>query len=174
MRDERGFTLIELMSVVALLTILMTLGAAALRNFWFVQSLVSAQDEVTSQLKELQEEAVAATDPVVKGAWFEEGSSDWGLVEYDPALGGCESIASRELGSGVVVSEVEFDDEASGVDVGDAVAACNGEVAQADDFVFFLARGTATPGSVFVFQNNVNRDPQEIEVLGLTGRVNKL
>lgn len=172
--DDRGFTLVELLTVIMLTTILLGLGAAGLRRYWFVQSLYSAQDEVAAQLRELQERSVGATDPVTYGAWFELETSSYGVVEYDVVLDSCESTETRSLGSGVVVRTAAFAENASGVDMADAVAACQLEVPDADDFVFFLARGTATAGSVSVAQPVVDRPAEGIEVRGLTGRVNKL
>lgn len=166
MKDDSGFTLVELMAVIALMAILMTLGASALRRYWFVQGLVGAENEVVSQLRAQQQQS-RTTAPKVFGARFTIGSSEWDLISYDPTkdLGvRCERVEERTLGTGVIVQDAEFDqvlDEA-----GEQEACLQGATA----LVLFYARGSATQGEVTLRQPNIDRSAS-VCVTGLTGRV---
>ena len=167
--QESGFTLIELLAVVTLTAILMTIGASAVRRFWFVQSLSGAQNEVVTQLRDMQQEA-RATEPKVYGARFWFGESDWELISYDraqPVGQRCEQhVRPRQFNTGVVVTAATtFEDPLP-----------SGEMSQclkgADEMIFFYARGSATPGSITVYQPNIDRSLR-VCVTGLTGRVSR-
>ena len=183
MDREEGFTLIELLATMTLLAILLTLGVAAIRNFWMVRSFTGAQDQVATQLRALQQQAVAESNPLVFGAWFKttDGSApQWGLVRYDPGGGGtpasCDSTATRTFDSGVRIAGADFSDSIPGLDPG-ALATCQAQIgaaAGAVDWVFFLARGTATPGCVTITHPSLERDDIAVSVGALTGRVEKV
>lgn len=165
--QESGFTLIELLAVVTLTAILMTLGASAVRRFWFVQSLSGAQNELVTQLRDQQQEA-RTINPKVYGARFWFGSSDWELISYDPSKIGvgeqCEQhVVPRQFQTGVVVTAATNFADPAGV----AMSPC---LKGADELVFFYARGSATPGSITVYQPNIDRSLR-VCVTGLTGRV---
>lgn len=166
-RDESGFTLVELMSVIMLVVILMALGATALRRYWFVQGLVGAENEVVSQLRAQQQQS-RTTAPKVFGARFTVGSSEWDLISYNSEIttvgNRCEVVEERKLGAGVVVEAVNFDEVLD--EPGEQAACLQGATA----LVLFYARGSATPGSVTLYQPDVDRS-ERVCVTGLTGRV---
>ena len=183
MEREEGFTLIELLATMMLLAILLTLGVAAIRNFWMVRSFTGAQDEVATQLRSLQQQAVAESNPLVFGAWFkttDASTPQWGLVRYDPGdattAASCDSTGTRTFDAGVRIADADFSDSIPGLDSA-AVSTCEGQIgaaAGAVDWVFFLARGTATPGCVTITQPNLDRDDIAVSVGSLTGRVEKV
>lgn len=161
-QEESGFTLIELMSVVALMAILMTLGAMALRRYWFVQALSGARQEIVSQLRVQQEESRTSA-PKVFGARFTEESSDWNLIQYDDGV--CTPTGeTRTFASGVEVESVAFDSGLSADELEDCLDG-------ATDLVLFYARGSATPGTVSVVHPEIDGRELSVCVTGLTGRV---
>ena len=166
---EQGFSLIEMLAAMALLAIVMTLGAVALRQYWFVQSLAGGEEEVISHLRRMQEQAVAETHPLMFGVRFRTGSPEWGAVRYDPDTGVCSSESSLEFGGGVVVSAVDFADTAEGT------TQCRAQLAGAasDEFAFFFPRGTATGGTVTLQQSQLGRT-ESLSVTPMTGRVEEV
>jgi Tfp pilus assembly protein FimT len=165
-RDE-GMTLVELLSTFALIAIIVTLAAPALRNFWLVRSLDGAQSEATTQLRQLQERVVAESHPLVYGARFEEGSSNWALVRYNPTSGTCSAVETRSFSTGVEVSGASFQNlTENSINIS---SLCKGT---ATDVVFFLARGTATPGFIQLTQPALDRSTT-LCVRQLTGRVDE-
>ena len=115
MRNERGFTLIESLAAIALISLLVSLSAMALRNFWFVEAVDRGTGELTSLLKRTQQRVVAETHPLVYGAWFVEDSSSWGIVKFDPKAidTSVDDVCTKEpeklLADGVKVTSVTGD-----------------------------------------------------------------
>ena len=173
MKREEGFTLVELLAIMAVVAVMLTIGAWAVRNFWLVRSLHGAQQEITTQLRTAQQQVMAESVPLVYGVGFLEGTNRWQIVQYNTTTGTCAGTGPRTLEAGVLISDVEFESTVSGVDTTAWVTACKSVINAANDaFVFFLPRGTATAGTVTVIQNNL--DPartRSLEVLGLSGKV---
>lgn len=161
MKEESGFTLIELMATVVLLAILLSIGGLTLRRYWFSQALVGARNDVISQLRVQQQES-RTTAPKVFGAKFTVGSSDWELIQYDDGV--CTEVENREFSGGVAVESVNFD---TGLDAGELTNCLDG----ASDLVLFYARGSATPGTVTVSHYALGDREFSVCVTGLTGRV---
>lgn len=175
---EGGFSLIELLAGMALLSILMTIGVFSLRQFWFVRSLEGGKQEMVTQLRQLQQRVGAASAPLVYGARFTVGSGEWDLVEYDTANPGdpCELIREGtfdkevQFDAGVVVTQADFANYGntpapnSNNITGDCLGGATGDIA------WFFARGTATRGFVTIRQPVLDRT-ETICVSGLTGRV---
>jgi prepilin-type N-terminal cleavage/methylation domain-containing protein len=165
-----GFTLVELMVVITLTTILLALGASALRHYWLTQALEGSAEELVSQLRQLQQRTDSESHPLVYGARFEIGTSNWAIVRYDPksatttADDECTVDSTRLFSDGVAVSAASFD-----TPPGVVVSKCP-DSAQA--FVFFYARGTATGGSL-TLRHGVTTDTETVSVLPLTGRVRR-
>lgn len=96
MHREDGFTLIELMAVMAIGAILLTLSGAAVRHFWLAQTLDGATDEVVAQLRQVQQRATTESNPLVYGIHFREGSSDWKIVRYTPGTSSTQTCLVTE------------------------------------------------------------------------------
>lgn len=183
--EPRGFTLVELLTAMALGSLIMTLGAFALRHYWLVQSVDQAQGEVKAQLRELQQRAVSESNPLVFGARFTVGSSQWAIVRYDPVTIAtpADDLCTKEpaggdlvLASHVVVTSATFNPTTPSIDE----ARCPGH-APASSYVWFYAKGTASGGTPDASNPNPAGRVQFTQaqadrsaalcVVGLTGRV---
>jgi prepilin-type N-terminal cleavage/methylation domain-containing protein len=171
LKDERGFTLIESLAAMALIALLVTLSATALRNFWFVEAVDRGTGELTGLLKRTQQRVVAETHPLVYGAWFVEGSSNWGIVKFDPksidtsADDTCVQEPTKTFADKVEVTTVVGDTSS------EAALECK-EILPAATFVFFYARGTATEATVTLGKDD-STATGTIQVSPLTGRVDR-
>ena len=183
--SDRGFTLIELMATILLMAVLMAIAVFALRHFWFVRSLAGTQDQVVTELRQLQQRTMAESHPISYGAMFTEGAYGMSVVSYDStrfpsdpaAAQNCRKEAETvDFEGGVRIVDVagfptDFDRPGAAI-----VGACTPLAAATtgdDHFVFFFARGTATPGTVSLEQPNIDRF-ESVRVSGLAGRVEKL
>lgn len=174
MQRQSGFTLIEILVVLAITSTLLTLGAAAVRHYWFVQSVEGAAEEIESELRTIQQQTIAESHPLVYGAWFKpnETINQYGILKYDPkdtstsADDECTQVGtSRKLGSGVVITEAAFDPTDADIE-----AACAGVPPSGAASVFFYARGSATPGQLTVYHAETGHS-KTVTVSGITGRV---
>ena len=185
--SERGFTLIELLVTISIVSILTTLGAAALRNYWFVRSLEGGKDQAITEMRAIQQRVISANNPVVYGARFMEGSPQWELIQYrrDEPDENCELERGAEFDTelnfdaGVEVVAADFDhyvDEfqgPSGTVTKDVTNDClmdeDGNVA-GTDIAWFFARGSATEGSMTIRQPALGEE-ETVCVNAITGRV---
>ena len=197
MKREDGFSLIVLLVVMALISILLTLGVTSIRFFWLGRALDGERDQIFTNLRALQQQVVSESNPLIFGAWFKEmtpatddGTPQWGTVRYRPAdedappgtPGTCSSTATYRMDGSVQVTSVNFADTLLGAtsdtdDVTGVMAECRLQVpasAAADDFVFFLARGTATAGCVTLTQPARDMADVTVAVSTLTGRVERI
>ena len=171
MSNEKGFTLIELLAGILIASLLMGLGALALRNYWFVQSLRRSRAEVVTQMRSAQQKAMAESHPLVYGVWFEPGESGWGVVKYDPTDGGsCEVVDQYDFGGGVESALPANVTERFVVDSG-VQSQCNPVVpGTGERFAFFYPRGSATAGKIRLTSVHLDNE-YVVEVKGVTGRV---
>lgn len=191
MKREDGFSLIELLAVIALTSIMLTIGASALRYFWLGRALHGERDQIFTNLRSIQQQVVSESNPLVFGAWFkvttpptDNGTAQWGTVRYKPADAAagtpatCSSTAQFRMDGGVQVRSASFADSLSGVtSIADVIATCRTQVsasAAATDFAFFLARGTATSGCVTLTQPRRDMSDVTVAVSSLTGRVERI
>ena len=168
MRNNRdgGFTLIEVLVVISISAILMTLAAAAMRHYWFVNALDSSTDEVVTQLRNAQQRVGTESHPVVYGIRFKPATADWGVVQYDPrkATNKCTTETTQKLESGVKIETASF----SGAGSSESMA-CSSAL-PGNKFVFFYARGSATGGTVKLTSALLGRS-NVVTVTPITGRV---
>jgi prepilin-type N-terminal cleavage/methylation domain-containing protein len=176
MHDEDGFTLIEMLVVMALAAIIMTLSVSALRSYWFAQSLSGSVDIVTTQMRQAQQQAESESHPLVYGVWFINvgDATRWGTLQYDPALASpCREIGKRSFDTGVQVKDVSFNEDPVRTPLcRSALSDAEIPSASSAQIAFFYARGTATPGSITLEQVQTDRSKQLI-VTGITGRVSE-
>ena len=178
MKREQGFTLLEVLVAMIVATIMLSLGAAAMRQYWFVRSVASASQQVTAQLRQLQSQADSVSHPVVYGAWFlpdQANSGEWGTLVYDPTIvtesERCTMGTVKELPTDVRVVDASF----TATDV--LTSTCKNVLqnagvtnATAATTVFFYARGNSTGGEMTLAREGVAGE-RTIEVAALTGRV---
>ena len=189
MKREDGFSLIELLVVIAITSVMLTIGASAIRYFWLGRALHGERDQIFTNLRGLQQQVVSESNPLVFGAWFkartpatDDGTPQWGTVRYRPAAGttpaSCSRTASHRLDGGVQITSAEFSNSLPGVaSIADVITTCRGQVpmsAGATDFVFFLARGTATSGCVTLNQPRRDMSNVTVAVSALSGRVERI
>jgi prepilin-type N-terminal cleavage/methylation domain-containing protein len=191
MKDQRGISLIEMLAVMALASIMLTLGAGAMRNYWFVRSLQGGAEEAQNLMRRLQSQVTSESHPRVYGLRFTSGSGIVGLVRYES--GNCAQPRTTTLGGsgfGSAGAQATFPNTsysltqtgpsnfgfwAGGADpsVVPETAACRTQLsgASTDQFVWFYARGTATPGRMQITVPALPGRSRTIEVRQLTGRV---
>jgi len=174
LKKEGGFTLIEVLVVMVISTILVTLGASAVRHYWFVQALSGSVDTVTTQMRQAQQQAESESHPLVYGVWFINvgDAARWGTLQYDPAKAlPCTEIGKRTFDTGVQVESVSFTTDSTRTPACRSALGSTGIAnAGSAQIAFFYARGTATPGSITLEQTNLDRS-ESLSVTGITGRV---
>jgi prepilin-type N-terminal cleavage/methylation domain-containing protein len=173
MRKEEGFTLIEMLVVVAISAMVLAVGVTAIRNYWFVQSLSGSVDSVTTQMRQAQQQAESESHPLVYGVWFTTvgDATRWGTLKYDPdplLPVHCKEIGKRTFSTGVRVQSVSF--EPDDVRTTECRSALGAKGIDGAEIAFFYARGTATPGTITLEQTHLERS-ESLAVTGITGRV---
>ena len=169
--DAGGFTLIEVLTTAAILSIVLTLGALALRHFWLTRAVTAARDDVVTGLRATQERVVSESWPYVYGALFDPGSDGWNVIRYDPVNPGnaddtCKTVESHDLGDQVVVQTVSFDLDTY------ITGFCKSQIGAPADaaIALFYSRGSATEGQVVLEQTALGKTAT-VTVDGITGRV---
>lgn len=169
--NESGFTLIEVLTTLALVGILSTLGGIALRHFWLTRALKGGTAGVVTQLRATQEKVTSESYPLVYGVRFDPGSANWWVVKYDPVNAGpgddtCTTTSRHTLGTSVVIENAAFlaDSYITGF--------CKSQLGTSADeaIALFYPSGSATAGTVTLRQITLDIE-KTIEVDGITGRV---
>ncbi len=172
-----GFTLIEVLTALGIISILMVLSAFALRSYWFVQTLEGTTDELVTQLRESQSDSISQAFPRVFGVRFAPAESSYRLITYDPtqAVGSRCTSRERPLTSGmfnanVTIKTVTITNNTTAAEF--ATCRDEGDIGPTDKVIFFYARGTATGGSITLEQPNSGR-VETVTVAVATGRVTR-
>jgi prepilin-type N-terminal cleavage/methylation domain-containing protein len=172
LRKEEGFTFIEVLVTTVIFAVLLTLGASAFRHFWLERSLSDSAAELVSQLRQVQEQAVSETHPLVYGLRlkvapsYSDESNLYSILSYNPdaAIGTtCRERGTRRFESGVFVTDAEFTEPSW-------IGECPGSSGLDNHFVFFYARGSATPGELTLEHTALDRT-ESVTVTAVTGRV---
>ncbi|MQB01713.1 MAG: prepilin-type N-terminal cleavage/methylation domain-containing protein [Actinobacteria bacterium] len=173
---ERGFTLIELLVAMSIMSVLFTLGALAIRQFWFVRALSGSQDQIATQLRQIQQRVVAETHPLVYGARFHVGDKTMSLVRFDPETNTCRQYQTVELGTGVEIAvgtDVTSDSTEPHIFCSANLTLPGGGAVSnrsTSEYVFFFARGNGTPGTITIRSTPLDRT-ESVQIAGITGRV---
>lgn len=177
---EGGFTFIELLVAMSLTAILMTLGAFGLRQYWLTQSLYGGRDDLVSQLRNAQEQAVSESHPKVFGVRVLAGSSTWAEVEYDPQIPTCIETQTNTFGAGTRIAPAPAPSfsstaettycQANLKDINGAAVASS--IRQDSQYVWFYARGTGTGGNATLDHPSLPGKSVSISITPITGRVN--
>ena len=183
MGNDRGFTLIELLATLSLAAILLTLSVTALHNYWLVQSLDGAADEVATQMRRTQGQIVSESVPLIYGVGFAPSASGptasservtvWkyhtNSTPTDLTDDVCSEARHIDLTNGTYVSSASF---ATSPLV--SPSKCGG--AASGSVCFFFARGTATAttASHIMIRQDAIPETETVKVIGLTGRVQRL
>jgi prepilin-type N-terminal cleavage/methylation domain-containing protein len=165
-RTERGFTVVELLAVMALTLVLLGLGATGLRHYWLVQSLDGAKSSLVSEMRAQQQKAASKSYPFVQGVWFVSGTPRWGTVELNAKTNTCTNTSSRTLDGSVRVASASF------TVLAPHTATCRTAAGEAAaQIAFFYPGGTATQGTVALSSSQMASEPKTLTVSRLTGRV---
>lgn len=171
MRDTResGFTLVELLAVIAVSAILLTLGAGALREYTRGKALQGARDVAVTELREAQQRTFSEGYPNAYGLRFLPLAKRWDVVRYNASTGTCSVVESHTLTYGVRIAA------APGTDFPDSAAAtaCRSAAPNAStgyEVALFYARGTAAAGKV-TFELPGTGKTRAVQVNAATGRV---
>ena len=166
-RSERGFTLVELLAVMAIGAMLLTLGAGALRQYTRTKALQGARDMTVTSLRNAQQRTSSEGYPRAYGVRFLDDGTRWDVVRYDASTGACTVVESHTLSNGVTIAAAtEFPDSAAAT----ACRAASPNASGAYEVALFYARGTATAGSA-TFLLAGSTSTRTVTVNGATGRV---
>lgn len=152
-RADDGFTLVELLVAIALLSLMMAIAVGGFRQWAAAHAQQSTAREVQTTMRQAQQQAV--TEGRALCVWF-----DLGAGTYSVYRGACEA-ATKQLLSGPL--------RPAGSEVAMSGASFTGPTG-ATPGVTFYARGTATPGQVQVVRTGTSK-VYTLTVEGLTGRV---
>jgi type IV fimbrial biogenesis protein FimT len=100
-RSAAGFTLVELLAVVAVLSIVMAIAAPSFSSFAANQRLRGASTDLVTTLVAARSEAIKRNAPVTVSAAADGESVNWGRGWTAVAAGGAQ-IDRRDVESGVV------------------------------------------------------------------------
>lgn len=173
-RAESGFTILELVAVMTLLSLVLTLGAGGFRHYWLLHSLEGAQGDVATQLRQIQARVASESHPYIYGARFTPGSTSWAVVKYNQGtnrLSTDDDSCAVEGGTRAMpgVQTVAAPASAFAAPQGVDLSKCGGAHGT-DVFVMFYAKGTATGGKLTLRSPALDRT-REIHVSSLTSRV---
>lgn len=170
---ERGFTILELVSVMVLLSLVVMIGGSAFRHYWLLHSLESAQGDVATQLRQIQARVASESHPFIYGARFTPGSPTWSLVKYNQGTNRLTTADDSCANDGGIRTMPGIETVGSSTSfsppLGVDFSKCGG-AHSTDVFVMFYARGTATGGTLTLRSAALDKT-RTITVSSLTARV---
>ena len=168
--DEResGFTIVELMAVIAIGAVLLTLGAGALRDYTRLKALTGGHETTMTQLRHSQHRTFSEGYPKAYGIRFLEDGNRLDLVRYDASTNTCVVVESHKLTHGVTVSAAATDFLDNGATGKCEEAAPNASTGY--EVALFYARGTANGGTVTYVLEGTSKQ-RTLDVNAATGKV---
>lgn len=160
----------ELLSITVLIALMTVAGGFTLRTYWLRQSLSKSVDELVTEMRGMQQRAMAESHPLVYGLRVTPGTGEtsrtWSIVRYNGrrTTDKCTELEEHEFPGRVSVATASFTSAVPATDE------CRAAFGASSEFVLFFARGTATGGELTLTSPFVD-GPREIEVFGVTGRV---
>lgn len=156
---EDGFTLMELLVAMTILTIVMAIGAWGLFAYWRAQALTGAANQVLTDMRDAQVRAQAEVRAY--RLVFNLGSSSY-EVQRIGASGDFETAEARRLDQTILIETASFSPTAGCLTDPD-------DPPPPPNIVYFCPRGVSSNGSVVIRSTRLNQD-REIAVTGLTSR----
>lgn len=170
-RSDAGFTLMELIVVMSIMTIMMGLSAYALTSYFRAQALIGATNELLTHIRDAQvrSQAEVRAYRVV----FDQDADSFEVQSFDPPDPADESpqnpfnwpvSESRKLDARIDLESVSFS----------VTGACGEDSSDADyippnNHLYFCPRGVSSGGSLILRHRALNQD-RKIEMNGLTAR----
>lgn len=124
-RKHPSFTLIELLVVVAIIALLTSFSAAAFNSYSRRQTLVQAQRDLDSVLRDAQTRALSSVNGLHWGIHLEANSGSVYLFSTATNFAGASQSLERKLGTGAVISDLTLE---SGGTVNVLFSVVNGSV----------------------------------------------
>lgn len=152
--DDRGFTLVELLVVLSIMTILISLGAFALLSYWRAQALTSASEQVITDIRDVQVRSQAEVRPY--RLVFDLPKESYAVERLQADLTTWELVETRLFDARMIdFSSSSFS----------AFTGCFD--GHPDDELYFCARGVSSGGSLVIHSMALDQD-RVITVTGLT------
>lgn len=152
---EDGFTLVELLVVMSIMGILSTLGAFALVSYWRSQALVTASDQIVTDLRDAQVRAQAEVR--LYRVVFDTDDESYEIFrDVGVTSTVWESVDNRIMDpNNIDIATVSFT----------ATNECL--TGQPATELYFCARGVSSEGTVLIKAPRLDQD-REITITGLT------
>jgi prepilin-type N-terminal cleavage/methylation domain-containing protein len=173
--SEAGFTLVELLWVMAIAGVLLTLGAFAVRQFWMVRSLQGAQDMMVTQLRQVQQRSVSESYPKVYGVAVLPNDDDFSVVRGNATDNSCVVVNRQVLDGGV-----KFTSNSNLGTISAMTTNCRTTLGNAAYVMAFMyPKGSSSVGStaatqkIEMTQPGINRT-KALQISPLTGRVTRV
>ncbi|MBE0430056.1 MAG: prepilin-type N-terminal cleavage/methylation domain-containing protein [Thermoleophilia bacterium] len=144
---QHGFTVVEMVATVALMSILLSMAFGSLSYYFSIKSLETSARELTTQIREAQARAVSTGN-----TWridFSRSDTSYMLQRHRDGTW-VDVLGPISLEGGVRIRDVNFSssDESDSVD---------------DGYVYFLARGTSEDGHVVIEERFGRHRTVEVE-----------
>lgn len=159
-REQSGFSMIELLVAMSVMTILMGLGSYALFSYSRAQVLTGSATQVLTDLRDAQVRAQAEVRTY--RVTFNVGADSYQIQRQETTTGACGGTPPCWVG---VESRVFLDSTIDLTGASFASSLCG----PAGSDVYFCPRGVSSDGSAILRSTRLNQD-REIRVHGLSSR----